>query len=79
MILLSVWQLWLVSQEYKVKINQNIIHFECALLERPDGGNIFIVINGLSEQQAIIVDDPDFGQLKMQIQPKSFNTLVYYP
>ena len=57
----------------------DIIHFQCALFERPDGGNAFIVINGLSEQQAVIVDDPDFGQLRMQIQPKSFNTWVYYP
>ena len=57
----------------------DIVHFQIGLFERPDGGNVFIVINGLSEQQAVIVDDPDFGQLKMQIEPKSFNTWVYYP
>ena len=36
-------------------------NLQSGLFERPDGGNVLIVINSLNDQQAFTVDDPDFG------------------
>lgn len=54
--------------------------FYANVFQRPDGGVVVIVINKRNEQQAFIVEDPEIGsqQLKMQIEPHSFNSWVYY-
>ena len=58
------------------KIDDN--GFYSVVFRRPDGGNSVITINTRKEWQAVTLDDPDIGQLKMQIEPNSFNSWVYY-
>ena len=53
-------------------------NLQCAVFKRPDGGNVFIVVNSWGDDQAFTLDDPDFGKLKMQIEAHSLNTWVYY-
>ena len=72
-----------IAGTQRVGINPSIFdnekgNLQSGLFERPDGGNALIVINSLNDQQAFTVDHPDFGQLKMQVQPHSFNTWIYY-
>lgn len=61
----------------RVGISPEIIdddNLQCGMLQRTDGGNMMIVVNSHNEIQAFVVEDPDFGQLKMQIQPNSFDS-----
>ena len=72
-----------IAGTQRVGINPSIFdnekgNLQSGLFERPDGGNVLIIINSLNDQQAFTVDHPDFGQLKMQVQPHSFNTWIYY-
>ena len=81
------WNIQLQEPQFagiqRVKINPEIFdnekeNLQSGLFEKPDGGNVLIVIKSLNDQQAFTVDDPDFGQLKIQVQPHSFNTWIYY-
>ena len=58
------------------KIDEN--GFYLVVFRRLDGGNSVVVINIRKEYQAVTLDDPDIGQLKMQFEPNSFNSWVYY-
>ena len=67
----------------RVGINPEIFdnekgNLQSGLFERPDGGNVLIVINSLNDQQVFTIDDLDFGALRMLVQLHSFNTWIYY-
>ena len=58
------------------KIDDNGFH--SIIFRRPDNGTSVIVINTRKESQVLTFEDSEIGQLKMQIEPNSFNSWVYY-
>ena len=52
--------------------------FYTVVFKRPDHGIVVVVINNKNHSQILALDDQQVGQLTMQIQPKSFNSLIYY-
>ena len=58
------------------KIDDN--GFYAIAFKRPDGGNSVIIISTRKQWQTVTLDDPDFAQINMQIEPNSFNSWIYY-
>ena len=58
------------------KLDEN--GFYTVVFKRPDHGIAVVVINNKNDSQILAFNDEQLGQLIMQIEPKSFNSLIYY-
>jgi len=65
----------------RIRTNPEIIdndRFQTGAFLRPDGGIVVIAINSWDDNELLILNDSQLGQVKLSIEPHSFNTYLYY-
>ena len=52
--------------------------FQTGAFIRPDGGIVVVAINSWDDHQILTLKDSQLGEVKLSVEPHSFNTYLYY-
>ncbi|CAG7689974.1 unnamed protein product [Allacma fusca] len=62
----------------EIIVNPDSDQFQAGAFERPDGGIVVIIINSRDANQLVTITDTERWTVKINVEPHSFNSLLYY-